>query len=447
MSIINLFLSNNYAKEEKASQLKNIADRVNTITQKYTQNYSEEAGYLYQLSIDQLADYAEGTIFIVNTDGKVFAKSYSEVSIPNEINISSYNDVLNGKSTYFTRTFNYIFGYNTFSVAAPFTYNGTVEGIIFVIVKNKLLYPETYTAAYLTLISIAVAIVFAIMISFFFSKKLQKPLEKIGYAARDITKGKYTVLELNTKIDEYNTMIDSFNKMSAELKKQDKARSDFIANVSHDMRTPLTTIVGFTKGIMDGTIPEKMQNQYLGVVLSEAERMTDMVNNNLDLSKYESGRIKLTMSDFNLNDIVRSIVISMEKRIREKNITVQFKYETPENIVEADESSIYRVIQNLLDNALKFAAINTEIEISIINKNNLVYFSIKNYGSTISEEEQKYIWDRYYKSDTSRSSYKRGSGLGLFIVKSIIDQHNQDVFISSDENSVTFGFTLNSKKS
>ena len=149
------------------------------------------------------------------------------------------------------------------------------------------------------------------------------------------------------------------------------------------------------------------------------------------------------MSSFNLNEIVRSIVITMEKRIREKNIVIDFKYEKSENIVEADESAIYRVVQNLLDNALKFASIGSEIEISITNKNGFAVFSIKNYGSSISEEEQKYIWDRYYKADSSRSYHKKGTGLGLYIVKSIINQHNQEIEIKSDDNSVEFSFTLN----
>jgi len=446
MSAINLFLSNSQAKKEKALELKNISDRVNVLTSQYTMYYNEDANYLYQLSLDQLAEYAEGTIIIVNTDGTVFSKaSTSSVDLPSKIDISNYSDVLSGKSTYRTGGFDNIFKYSTFSVASPFSYNNVVSGIIFVITKNNLLFPETIKTAYMTLTSFVIALLFALLISYFISKRFQKPLGKIENAARNITKGNYETLEPNTKVTEYNNLVESFNKMSVEIEKQEKSRSDFIANVSHDMRTPLTTIMGFVGGIMDGTIPSEMNNQYLGVVFSEAERMRDMVNNNLDLSKYESGNFKLTMSDFNLNDIVRSIVISMEKRIREKNITIDFKYEKAENIVEADESAIYRVVQNLLDNALKFASINSEIEIFIKQNKKKVICSIKNYGSSISAEEQKFIFDRYYKADESRSAHKRGSGLGLFIVKSIIDQHNQDIYISSDENSVTFTFTLNLK--
>lgn len=443
MSAINIFLSDRYAKKSKANALKNVSNQVNILTAQYTKNYMQDANYLYQISLDQLAEYAEGTIMIVDTSGKLFASSTTDKYLPDTLDISSYREVLKGTSTYRTGGFNYIFGYNTFSVASPFDYNGSVAGIIFIITKNEFLSEETLAASSMTMFSVAIAIIFALLTSYFLSKRLVRPLKKIGSAAKEISLGKYITIDENSKINEYNEMIYSFNTMSSELEKQDKARSDFIANVSHDLRTPLTTIMGFIRGIMDGTIPPEMQNQYLGVALSEAERMKNMVNNNLDLSKYESGNIKLNMSVFNLNEIVRSIVISMEKRIREKGIMIQFRYEKTENFVEADESSIYRVVQNLLDNALKFAAKDTEIEISITRQGKLVHCRIKNYGSTISKEEQKYIWDRYYKADQSRGVDRRGSGLGLFIVKNIINQHNQKIFIESDDNSVAFEFTLN----
>ena len=444
MSTINIFLSDRYAKKEKATELKNVSVRVNELTAQYTQRYSQDAKYLYQFSLDQLAEYIDGTIVITDKNGDIFANSKTSADMPEKIDLSTYGEVLEGNSTYRTGGFNGIMNFNTFSVAAPFTYDNQILGVIFIITKNEIFSAQTIAAASMTGFSVAIAIFVAFITSYFLSGRLIRPLKKIGAAAKEITLGRYNTLEVNTKIIEYNELINSFNMMSTELKKQDKARSDFIANVSHDLRTPLTTIMGFVGGVMDGTIPDEMHNQYLGVALSEAKRMRNMVNNNLDLSKFESGSMKLNYSSFNLNEIVRSIVISMEERIKEKKIVIDFRYEDPENPVEADESAIYRVIQNLLDNALKFAAKNTEIEISITRRGNLTYFRIKNYGSSISPEEQKYIWDRYYKVDRSRSVDKNGSGLGLFIVKNIINLHNQHITIESDDNSVAFEFSLNS---
>jgi len=437
MSSINIFQTISTTKKENALELKQVADRVN----EYVNSHIIGDDIL----IDMLAEDVGGVIIVVDETGRIRKTSHTDVALPDKLDVSIYTDVLQGRATYRTGAYNDIFGFNTFSVASPFVVNNRVGGIIFVITKNEVFSSELLSTITRNLVSVAIAILVALITSYFLARSLIKPLKRLGNGAREIMLGRYINIDCKTKINEYKEVISTFNKMSTELEKHDKARADFIANISHDLRTPLTTIMGYVRGIMDGTIPAQMQNQYLGVALSEAERMQHMVENNLDLSKYESGNFVPNMSEFNLNDIIRSIVISMEKRIREKDIFIQFKYEKPENIVEADESAIYRVIQNLLDNALKFASVSSEIEISVKNKNNLAYCSIKNYGSSISEEEQKYIWDRYYKADQSRSMYKTGSGLGLYIVKSIINQHNQHINIISDENSVEFEFTLNLK--
>ncbi len=432
MSGINILQTIRYTNKDRARELDRIATMVNDTIAQYN-NW----GY-----INEFALYEDVTVAVTDRDGNVAFVSISNVDFPEKVDTDGYGDVLKGKSTYRTGAFNSVFKYNTFSVAAPFKINGVAEGVIFVIEKNGIISKELLTVVTRNLISVVIAILVALVASFFISRRFVRPITKIKTGAREIALGRYTKLESTTRIEEYNEMINSFNHMSTELEKQDRARADFIANISHDLRTPLTTIMGYVRGVMDGTIPCEVQNQYLGVALSEGERMQHMIENNIDLSKYESGKFVPNLSEFDLSEIVRSIVISMEKRIREKNIVVQFKYESPENFVEGDESAIYRVVQNLFDNALKFASINSEIEISLKNKNNLVFCSIKNYGSSISEEEQKYIWDRYYKADSSRSYHKKGSGLGLYIVKSIINQHNQRISIKSDENSVEFEFTL-----
>ena len=444
MSTINILLSDRYAKNEHTAQLKDVAYETSILTAQYTKRYNDETAHLYRISLDQLADRVDGTVIIVDAKGKVFANSSTKARIPDMIDVSSYREVFKGNSISRTGDFDSIFKYNTFFVASPFEYGGRISGIIFVVVRDRVIIPQTIEVASMTLVSVAVAIIIALLTSYILSRRLIHPVKDMSFAAKEISLGRYPQIETTTKINEYGEMINSFNTMSYKLEKQDKARADFIANVSHDLRTPLTAVMGYVGGVIDGTIPAEMQNQYLGVALSEAKRMRDMVNNNLDLSKYESGNIKLNYSVFNLNDIIRSIVVSMESRIREKGITVQFKYQKSENQVEADESAIYRVVQNLLDNALKFAARDTEIEITITCKDNITCCRIKNYGSTVSEEEKQFIWDRYFKTDESRGVDRRGSGLGLYIVKNIINQHNHQVDIESDENSVTFGFTLTS---
>lgn len=434
MCAINIWQSKSHINQEVANELENTAKRVS-----YYIAYSDDA----RRDITQLAEYDDVVVIITDTDGnKVFESTY-EYDFPEKFDNSDYDVVLEGNSTSHTGVFDKYLKHNTISIAYPYITDNRARGVIFVVAKANYFNPAFMHTLTVNFVSVGIAIFVALVASYFLSKSLVKPLRRMQAGAREISLGRYNQIDCNTKIREYSEVVGTFNKMSTELEKQDRARADFIANISHDLRTPLTTIMGYVRGIMDETIPPSMQNQYLGVALSEAERMQHMIENNLDLSKYERGNFVPNMSNFNLNEIVRSIVITMEKRIREKNIVIDFKYEKSENIVEADESAIYRVVQNLLDNALKFASIGSEIEISITNKKSFAVFSIKNYGSSISEEEQKYIWDRYYKADSSRSYHKKGSGLGLYIVKSIINQHNQEIEIKSDDNYVEFSFTLN----
>ena len=434
MCAINIWQSKSHINQEVATELENTAKRVS-----YYISYSDDA----RRDILQLAEYEDVVIIVTDREGnKTFVSTY-EYDFPEKFDASDYDVVLEGNTTSYTGVFDKHLHHDTISVAYPYIAGNEVEGVIFVVTKANYFNSAFMHTLTVNFVSVGIAILVALIASYFLSKSLVRPLRRMQAGAREISLGRYNQIDCDTKIREYSEVVGTFNKMSTELEKQDRARADFIANISHDLRTPLTTIMGYVRGIMDETIPPSMQNQYLGVALSEAERMQHMIENNLDLSKYERGNFVPNMSSFNLNEIVRSIVITMEKRIREKNIVIDFKYEKSENIVEADESAIYRVVQNLLDNALKFASIGSEIEISITNKNGFAVFSIKNYGSSISEEEQKYIWDRYYKADSSRSYHKKGSGLGLYIVKSIINQHNQEIEIKSDDNSVEFSFTLN----
>ena len=212
--------------------------------------------------------------------------------------------------------------------------------------------------------------------------------------------------------------------MAEELGKNDRARSDFISNVSHDLRTPMTSISGFVDGILDGTIPKELSDKYLAIVSSEVKRLSNLVNVFLDTSRYEMSEIHLNITSFNICEMIRTIIASQESLITGKNINLNLIF-TNENIfVKGDESAIHRVIANLVDNASKFCNENGEINISVTHSSKKAVFSIENTGAEISEEDQKYIWDRFYKTDKSRAKDKKGAGLGLFIVKNIINQHN-----------------------
>ncbi|MDP4144517.1 MAG: HAMP domain-containing sensor histidine kinase [Bacillota bacterium] len=287
------------------------------------------------------------------------------------------------------------------------------------------------------------AIAFACFIIYYFSQKiLIKPLKEINNVADKIAKGevdKRVKLESN---DEIGELAYSFNSMADSLEKVEYNRREFLSNVSHEIRSPITSIRGFIGGILDGVIPKDKEKYYLSLTYQEIERLTRLVNDLLDLSAIESGKLKLNTEKVNISEIIRLTVIKFETKIMEKGIKVDVCF-NDENIYSVvDRDRITQVITNLIDNAVKYVIEGGYIRISTRFKGGKVYISIFNNGPAIPEEDLKYIWDRFYKVDKSRTS-KVSTGLGLPIVRSILTQHEEDIWVENKKNGgVEFTFTL-----
>ena len=232
--------------------------------------------------------------------------------------------------------------------------------------------------------------------------------------------------------------------MADSIEQLETMRRSFVANVSHDLRTPMTTIGGFVQGILDGTIPPEKQNQYLTIVLDETKRLSRLVNELLDISKMEQGSFTLELRDFNINEMIRLSVIKLEKRITEKNIQLSVSFQTEDQWVTADKDHIQRVLTNLMDNAIKFTQEGGFIDIRTGKTDrNKVFVSIQNSGIGIAHEDLAHVFDRFYKTDKSRSLDKNGTGLGLYIAKSIIKEHGETIWAESEPDEFTrFNFTL-----
>lgn len=303
----------------------------------------------------------------------------------------------------------------------------------------------------LVLTSQCIAILIAFLVSFILARSISRPVSKLTAAAKAVATGDFTnKIEYGSK-DEIGELIAGFNYMTEALKEIDEIRSSFVSNVAHELRTPMTIISGFVEGILDGTIGEEERDKYLGIVLSESRRLGRLVNDLLQASRLESGTAKLVMRQIDINEMLRKGIISYENAITEKHIQVeaQFKYE--HSYALGDEDSIYRVIMNLMDNAVKFTPDGGVIRIRSSEGVRKVEVSIENTGDGISEKDLSKIWERFYKTDRSRSMDKRGVGLGLYLVKTIIGQHNNRIWAESKEGEFTrFTFTLdkfNVKKS
>ena len=215
-----------------------------------------------------------------------------------------------------------------------------------------------------------------------------------------------------------------------ELEKQ---RSDFVSDVSHELRTPMTSISGFVEGILDGTIPPEKHEYYLKIVLDESRRLTKLVNDMFEMSKMSSSEYKLDITTFDINELIRTCIIGLENRICDKNLDLNVDFKNDELKVLADKDSIKRVVLNIMDNAIKFSYPNTTMGISTWTEKRKAYISIGNFGDGIDSSELSSIFNRFYKTDKSRTKEKSGAGIGLSLVKNIMVLHKQSVWVESVE--------------
>lgn len=303
-------------------------------------------------------------------------------------------------------------------------------------------------AATKRMIVVALWIFFAAMIVIsLISRRITDPIKQIGDAAKEYAQGRFTVRVKVDGRDEITELSRAFNNMATSLATHEENRNTFIANVSHDLRTPMTTISGFVDGILDGTIPPEEHKRYLQTISGEVHRLSRLVNSLLEVSRLESGRSMKT-SDFNLTEKARQILISLMGKIDAKRLDVEFECGDTDIYVLADPDAIHQVLYNLLDNAVKFTQTGGTVSIHITSaRGKKAIVTVRNTGEGIPPEEIPHIFDRFYKSDRSRGLDKTGTGLGLYIVKTILDKHGESISVVSEVGSYTefsFGLSLGS---
>lgn len=280
------------------------------------------------------------------------------------------------------------------------------------------------------LISATGVAILATIVIYFLTDKIVSPLREMSIASRYFAKGDFSKKIEVTSCDEVGQLANSFNHMASSLSINEEMRRSFVANVSHELKTPMTTISGFVDGILDGTIPYDKQNKYLQIVSDEVKRLARLVVAMLNIAKIEAGEMKLQMSEFNIMDIIYSTIFSMENKINEKNLDIR-GLDVGKFMVKGDVDLLHQVVYNLIDNAIKFSNYGGYIQFEISNDKETTFISIKNSGDGISDEHREKIFDRFYKMDQSRSLDKNGVGLGLYIVKSIINMHDGDIVVNS----------------
>lgn len=302
-------------------------------------------------------------------------------------------------------------------------------------------------STFLMMASVVAVLVFCLsmIVSLVYSKRMARPLDEMALASRRFARGDFSVRvrQQDDPTDEMGALIESFNKMADSLEKSEKRRSEFIANISHELRTPMTTIAGFADGILDGTIPKEEEEKYLKSIRDETRRLSRLVRDMLSASQAKANASdpkKRTV--FDLTELVLQILLSFESRATAKNLDVDPQLPDNHLMVVADKDAITQVIYNLLDNAVKFARVGSCLTLRLYKDGKKAYVSIKDEGEAIPPDDLPFIFDRFHKSDRSRSLDKDGVGLGLYLVKSIINSHDEDIAVRSEDGITEFVFTL-----
>ena len=269
---------------------------------------------------------------------------------------------------------------------------------------------------------------------YFITEKIVSPIKQMTYATRNFAKGQFDIKIPVVGEDEIAELATAFNSMADSLASYEYSRSSFLANVSHDLRTPMTSISGFIDGILEGAIPPEKQPHYLGIIGQETKRLSRLVSSLLDISRMEAGNRKFEKTPFDVCEMARIILLSFEAKIDAKKLDVDFDTSDDRLMVYSDKDAINQVLYNLCDNAVKFSVEQGKFRISLATEGNKVVIKIYNEGNGIPEGDLPYVFDRFYKSDRSRGLDKTGVGLGLYICKTLMDNLQEDISVASKQS-------------
>lgn len=444
----------NYFTSDKISLLKKNVQKAGEVA---GQSYSEY-GFIERNTMSTvfglLSNSINSTFFLTNLQGDILLQSkntiqneprteHSQQTIPPEMLEKIH--LSNTKELYDTSYFGNAFSqkHYTYGCAITSPLSKKPVGYIFAstnvvnelgVFLGEILRMIVISSISVIILSFAVAFVVAI--------KMVRPLRQMSTVAKRIGSGDFTARAQVTSNDEIGQLAIELNNMAKSLSAQESIQRSFTANVSHELKTPMTSIAGFIDGILDGTIRPEQQNYYLKLVSDEVKRLSRLVKTMLNLSKIEAGQMNLNKISFNILDVVIQVLISFEKDISAKNIEI-LGLDHNNIIIDADIELMTQVIYNLVENAVKFTNESGYIEFTFEHTNNYLVIAIRNSGDGLSDEDRKKVFERFYKSDRSRGLDKNGVGLGLYIVRSIVLEHGGEINVSGVHYDYTeFKFTI-----
>ena len=329
-------------------------------------------------------------------------------------------------------------------VGLPITNDkGYLQGLVLVSASASNISGVWRDLSGILLVTALAVVLIAAIISSVTSMRQSQPIKEIAAAARQFGLGRLDVrVDVGSRRDEVGELAEAFNAMADSLAKSEQRRSEFIANVSHELKTPMTSIAGFADGILDGTIPPDQERHYLQIISSETRRLSRLVRSMLDLSRLQSDE-RAAQQQFDLCETLVRALVTLEGKVNAKRLEVDAQLPQDEPVpVWGDQDAITQVCYNLLDNAIKFSREGGTLGASVSVKGPKATITISNQGDTIPAEEQSLVFDRFHKTDHSRSADRDGVGLGLYIVKTILNSHKESITCVSEDGVTKFVFTL-----
>lgn len=423
--------------------------QANEIANEYALDYLAESKLRrIGLEMKSLSTFNDTRIMFITPSGDVILDTNnSSTDKSNEdrilfsINDFDYGD-LKGKHDILWDFYG-LFSEPELSVFSPISNSFEIKGYVVINIPESAIVErvyDTFNTNYLTL-AIVLILSSAFLVLYFF--QVHRPIKEITRATNEYSKGNLSYHVKPMHNDEIGRLGMSLDYMASQLNESDKFQQKFLSNISHDFRSPLTSIKGYLEAIQDGTIPPEMLDKYIGIMLFETERLTKLTSNILTLNELDPKSVRLDISTFDLNSIIRHTVETFEGTCKKKGIKFNITYANSVQNVKADKGRIQQVIYNLIDNAIKFSKENSYIYITVKEKGEKAQISIKDTGCGIAKEDIDKIWDRFYKSDSSRGRDKKGSGLGLSITKEVIQAHGENIDVVSTVGVGTeFIFTL-----
>lgn len=419
-------------------------DEANYIAASYSSVYQGQ-GQRQDMStaypqLEAVATFLKAEIWVVNREGIIVVDSNR--SAKSGTMIEGFDPTSAGNRSYIISRYYNQFPYEVLSVSAPITGNYNTYGYVILHLPVSQIQNETNGSLNIVYITSLIIFALSLIILLVFTQTVYFPLKKITEGANEYAAGNLTYqIDLHTH-DEMGYLAATLNYMSDELNKMEEYQRTFIANVSHDFRSPLTSIKGYLEAIIDGTIPPEMHEKYLTRVITETERLNKLTQGMLTLNSLDS-KGYLSRSNFDINRVIKDTAASFEGTCEEKNINFELTFADNILMVYADLGKIQQVLYNLIDNAIKFSNHDSTIFIQASVRYEKIFVSVKDTGIGIPKDSVKKIWERFYKSDLSRGKDKKGTGLGLAIVKEIVQAHGENIDVISTEGVGTeFIFSL-----